>query len=73
MVTKGHNSWFTVFIDEPMFFAFVQVPSVAEATAEGIRKIADAIQTQGGAEAVSLRVAEQYVMYFHRCHNKNQK
>ena len=35
--------------------------SVASATAEGIRRVADAIKLPGGYEAVQLRVAEQYV------------
>ena len=34
------------------------------ATAEGLRKIAEAINQPGGSEAVSLRVAEQYVDAF---------
>src|SRR6186713_3685520 len=34
--------------------------AVASATAEGIRRVADAIRTDGGMEAVQLRVAEQY-------------
>lgn len=38
--------------------------AVADATAEGIRKVAAAIQDQGGEEAVALRVAEQYVTAF---------
>src|SRR6185436_2863884 len=38
--------------------------SVAEATAEGIRKVAEAIQLPGGFEAVQLRVAEQYIGQF---------
>jgi regulator of protease activity HflC (stomatin/prohibitin superfamily) len=38
--------------------------AVAEATAEGIRKVADAIQKPGGFEAVQLRVAEQYIDRF---------
>ncbi len=37
------------------------IVSVADATAEGIRKIAEAIQTEGGMEAVQLRVAENLV------------
>lgn len=37
---------------------------VAEATAKGIGKVADAIQQKGGPDAVSLRVAEQYVEAF---------
>src|SRR6266404_6879572 len=36
----------------------------ATATAEGIRKVADAIQSNGGMEAVQLRVAEQYITNF---------
>ncbi len=35
--------------------------AVAEATAEGIRKVAEAIGSPGGHQAVQLRVAEQYV------------
>src|SRR5512140_139493 len=35
--------------------------AVASATAEGLRKVAEAIGHPGGVEAVQLRVAEQYV------------
>lgn len=38
--------------------------AVAEANAEAIQKIGTAIQTQGGMEAVNLKVAEQYVNAF---------
>jgi regulator of protease activity HflC (stomatin/prohibitin superfamily) len=38
--------------------------AVAAATAEGIRQVATAIRTEGGIEAVQLRVAEQYVEQF---------
>jgi regulator of protease activity HflC (stomatin/prohibitin superfamily) len=38
--------------------------AVASATAEGIRRVAEAIRTDGGMEAVQLRVAEQYVEQF---------
>lgn len=38
--------------------------SVAEATAESIKKVAAAIQDQGGMEAVQLQVAEQYIEQF---------
>jgi regulator of protease activity HflC (stomatin/prohibitin superfamily) len=38
--------------------------AVAAATAEGIRRVADAIKLPGGFEAVQLRVAEQYVSQF---------
>ena len=40
------------------------IRAVASATAEGIRQVADAIRTDGGIEAVQLRVAEQYVTQF---------
>jgi regulator of protease activity HflC (stomatin/prohibitin superfamily) len=36
----------------------------ANATAEGIRKVAEAVQAAGGMEAVQLRVAEQYISNF---------
>jgi regulator of protease activity HflC (stomatin/prohibitin superfamily) len=42
----------------------VEILQVAEATAEGIRKIALAITDKGGAEAVNLRIAEQYLTEF---------
>jgi regulator of protease activity HflC (stomatin/prohibitin superfamily) len=35
--------------------------AVANATAEGIRQLASAIQSPGGSQAVQLRVAEQYI------------
>jgi regulator of protease activity HflC (stomatin/prohibitin superfamily) len=38
--------------------------SVATATAEGIRRVAEATQMAGGAEAIQLRVAEQYIGEF---------
>jgi regulator of protease activity HflC (stomatin/prohibitin superfamily) len=38
--------------------------AVASATAEGIRRVAEAIKVDGGFEAVQLRVAEQYVAQF---------
>ena len=38
--------------------------SVATATAEGIKRVAEAIKTEGGLDAVRLRVAEQYVTQF---------
>ncbi len=38
--------------------------TVARATAEGIRAVAESIQAQGGLEAVQLRVAEQYLDQF---------
>ncbi|PJA77055.1 paraslipin [bacterium CG_4_9_14_3_um_filter_65_15] len=41
-----------------------EIELVAIATAEGIRNIASAIQDPGGADAVNLRVAEQYIKEF---------
>src|SRR3989454_9421475 len=38
--------------------------AVAQATAEGIRRVADTIRMPGGFEAVQLRVAEQYIGQF---------
>jgi regulator of protease activity HflC (stomatin/prohibitin superfamily) len=38
--------------------------AVASATAEGIRRVAEAIKVPGGYEAVQLRVAEQYIGQF---------
>jgi len=40
------------------------IRAVATATAQGIREVADAIRTDGGRDAVQLRVAEQYVAQF---------
>jgi regulator of protease activity HflC (stomatin/prohibitin superfamily) len=40
------------------------IKAVAEATAESIRLVAAAIQEKGGAEAVQLKVAEQFVQQF---------
>ncbi len=41
-----------------------EIELLAQATAEGIRTIAMAINSPGGIEAVNLRVAEQYVTQF---------
>jgi regulator of protease activity HflC (stomatin/prohibitin superfamily) len=38
--------------------------AIAGATAEGIRKVAESIESPGGFEAVQLRVAEQYIAQF---------
>ena len=38
--------------------------AVASATADGMKKIAIAVTTEGGAEAMQLRIAEQYVSEF---------
>ena len=41
-----------------------EIELIAIATAEGLRRIASAIQEPGGQQAVNLRVAEQYVKEF---------
>jgi regulator of protease activity HflC (stomatin/prohibitin superfamily) len=38
--------------------------AIAQATSEGIRKVAESIKMSGGYEAVQLRVAEQYIGRF---------
>ncbi len=38
--------------------------AVARATAEGMREVASAVRSEGGAEAMQLRIAEQYVEQF---------
>ena len=40
--------------------------AVATANAEGIRRVAEATQVQGGTEAIQLKVAEQYIAEFGR-------
>ena len=40
------------------------IMAVATATAEGLRRVASAIQIDGGYEAMQLRVAEQYIAQF---------
>jgi regulator of protease activity HflC (stomatin/prohibitin superfamily) len=40
------------------------IMAVATATAEGLRRVADAVATAGGREAMQLRVAEEYVRQF---------
>jgi regulator of protease activity HflC (stomatin/prohibitin superfamily) len=44
--------------------AAAAIQAIAAATADGIRKVAEAIQMPGGFEAVQLRVAEQYITRF---------
>lgn len=41
-----------------------EIELIADATARGLERVGAAIQTSGGKEAVSLRVAEQYVREF---------
>jgi len=44
--------------------AAAAILAIAQATAEGLRKVAETIQIPGGQEAVQLRVAEQYITKF---------
>ena len=44
---------------------------VAQATADAVRQVANAIKTEGGIEAVNLRVAEQYVEAFAKLAKEN--
>ena len=44
--------------------AAAAILAIASATAEGLRKVAEATQIPGGYEAVQLRVAEQYITKF---------
>lgn len=48
-----------------------EIQLVARATAQGILEIASAIQAPGGTDAVSLRVAEQYLTEFGRLAKTN--
>jgi len=41
-----------------------EIEKIAEATARGIERIAMAISQKGGSDAVSLRIAEQYLIEF---------
>jgi len=41
-----------------------EILRVAEATAQGIRSIAQALQEPGGEDAMSLRIAEQWIAEF---------
>lgn len=48
-----------------------EIERVAQATARGIREIANAINDRGGADAVNLRIAEQYLGEFGKLAQKN--
>lgn len=48
-----------------------EIERVAQATAKGIREIAMAINERGGADAVNLRIAEQYLGEFGKLAQKN--
>ncbi|NJL17313.1 MAG: paraslipin [Nitrospira sp.] len=44
--------------------AAAAILAIAQATAEGLRRVAETIQVPGGQEAVQLRVSEQYIGKF---------
>ncbi len=44
--------------------AAAAILAIAQATAEGLRRVAETIRVPGGQEAVQLRVAEQYITKF---------
>ena len=44
--------------------AAAAILAIAQATAEGLRKVAETIRIPGGPEAVQLRVAEEYIAKF---------
>jgi regulator of protease activity HflC (stomatin/prohibitin superfamily) len=48
-----------------------EIERVAQATARGIREIANAINEKGGSDAVNLRIAEQYLNEFGKLAMKN--
>lgn len=48
-----------------------EILRIAEATALGIEKIANAIQSPGGSDAVNLRIAEQYINEFGKLAKEN--
>jgi len=48
-----------------------EIELIAEATAQGLRKVALAINEPGGSDAVNLRVAEQYVREFGKLASEN--
>jgi regulator of protease activity HflC (stomatin/prohibitin superfamily) len=48
-----------------------EIRAMAEATALGLRIVADAINSPGGKDAVSLRIAEQYILEFGKLAKEN--
>ena len=48
-----------------------EIELVAQATAEGIRKIAESLEQEGGPMAANLRVAEKYIAEFGRLAKEN--
>lgn len=41
-----------------------EIELLSKATAEGLKQVAEAVQSPGGQEALSLRIAEQYIKQF---------
>lgn len=48
-----------------------EIELIAQATAAGIRKVAESIEAPGGSDAVNLRVAEQYIKEFGKLAKEN--
>ena len=48
-----------------------EISEIAKATAEGLRIVSEAINSPGGTDAVSLRIAEQYVQEFGKLAKEN--
>ncbi len=48
-----------------------EITQIAEATAQGIERIASSINQSGGTEAVNLRIAEQYIGEFGKLAKEN--
>lgn len=48
-----------------------EIQKMAEATAQGLRIVANAINAEGGKDAVSLRIAEQYIQEFGKLAQEN--
>ena len=48
-----------------------EILAIAKATAIGIKKVADAVKTPGGEEAVYLRIMENYMQEVRKLANKN--
>ncbi len=49
----------------------MEILKVAEATAEGIRKVAEALAAPGGIEAANLEVAKNYIGEFGKLAKEN--
>jgi len=49
----------------------MEILKVAEATAEGIRKVSEALSLPGGSEAASIEVAKLYIAEFGKLAKEN--